>query len=404
MITYANSKFASSLGFRADELIGMHESKLYQVLNDGYDFGKPLTIKDSLSGAFERKAKDNTSVWFEGSYTPIVDVLGNIASITFYAVDISAKIVAAQEARNVLDAVGRVIAMIEFDPIGNIIGCNDNFLKVMGYVESELIGNHHKIFCESSFVASKDYHVFWKNLSSGISSKGLFKRIGKKGNVVWLEASYAPVYDGHDNIIKIVKFASDVSERINAADLEHQGATQAYKICKKTERLVESGSAILEQTLGEIKSISTSVEISSEMVVRLGSRSEQITKIVNTIRSIAEQTNLLALNAAIEAARAGEQGRGFAVVADEVRSLASRTAQSTTEIAQMIKVILEETQDTIKSISFAKASALRGVELAYAADKAMHSVRTATLEAVSAVSGVANRETPSNASQLAYDV
>lgn len=397
IITYANLKFANLLGCRTDELVGAHESKLYTTPNDGAELREAQTTKETRSGTFKRRAKNNSAVWLEGSYTPIMDAEGNIESITFYGVDITKKVQVESEARNVLDAIKTSIAMIEFDPSGNVIGCNSNFLKVMGYLDEELVGSHHRIFCEKSYVASPDYKVFWKNLSNGIGFKGLFKRVGKKANTVWLEASYIPVYDDQRNLIKVVKFASDVSERITAADLEHQGAAQAYTICKKTEGLVEFGSAILEQTLEEIKSISANIEISSEMVAQLGNKSEQITKIVNTIRSIAEQTNLLALNAAIEAARAGAQGRGFAVVADEVRSLASRTAQSTTEIAQMIKTILEETQDAIKSISSARASALRGVELACAADQAMQSVRKATLEAVSAVSGVANREIPSKA-------
>uniref|UniRef100_UPI001F11DF11 methyl-accepting chemotaxis protein n=1 Tax=Pseudomonas viridiflava TaxID=33069 RepID=UPI001F11DF11 len=133
------------------------------------------------------------------------------------------------------------------------------------------------------------------------------------------------------------------------------------------------------------------IEHSAQLVVQLGNRSEHITKIVNTIKNIADQTNLLALNAAIEAARAGEQGRGFAVVADEVRQLASRTSQSTTEIAKMIAVILQETRTAVDSINLSKGAAERGVQLANAAGDAMAGVREGTQSAVMAVSAVANK-------------
>ncbi|WP_460092214.1 methyl-accepting chemotaxis protein [Pseudomonas sp. S2_E02] len=191
--------------------------------------------------------------------------------------------------------------------------------------------------------------------------------------------------------MKIIKFASDITARIEKIGEDAQGASRAYHISAETERVAKQGARVIHETAIEMRSIAESIGISARLVGELGDRSEQITAIVNTIRGIAEQTNLLALNAAIEAARAGDQGRGFAVVADEVRQLAGRTSRSTAEIAEMIGRVLTETRDAVASMVSTRERAQRGVKLSDQAGEVISQIQRGTSDAVEAVSMFASK-------------
>nr|WP_276665750.1 methyl-accepting chemotaxis protein [Thalassolituus oleivorans] len=225
-----------------------------------------------------------------------------------------------------MEAVDRSSAVIRFDLKGNVVSANRNFLNAMGYTEQEIIGKHHRIFCDKSYADSDDYKKFWDQLRSGRYISSRFERIGKNGNVVWLEASYNPLIDNKGNLFGFIKYATDITEDIKKNQLETENAARAYHIAVETEKAAAHGTEVVQDAAKEMSQISEAVDKSATIIAELGKQSEQITSIVNTIRGIADQTNLLALNAAIEAARAGDQGRGFAVVADEVRQLAGRTA------------------------------------------------------------------------------
>ncbi|WP_413786140.1 methyl-accepting chemotaxis protein [Pseudomonas nunensis] len=191
-----------------------------------------------------------------------------------------------------------------------------------------------------------------------------------------------------------MKFASDVTARVEQHAQDARSATEAYHISVETRKVAEQGTLVIQQAASEMREIAANIEESSTLIAQLGERSEQITAIVNTIRAIADQTNLLALNAAIEAARAGEQGRGFAVVADEVRLLAARTSGSTAEISTMIGLILSETRQAIKSMDGTRDRAAEGVELANQAGTVILQIRDGASNAVKAVSMFANERAP----------
>ncbi|MCR7234963.1 biofilm dispersion protein BdlA, partial [Pseudomonas aeruginosa] len=202
---------------------------------------------------------------------------------------------------------------------------------------------------------------------------------------VWLEASYNPVYDADGKLYKVVKFASDVSDRMRRYQAEADNAHQAHTLSTETRTVAEHGALIIQSAVEEMLKIANTLDASSLNIGELSQHSQQITSIVNTIREIAEQTNLLALNAAIEAARAGDQGRGFAVVADEVRQLAERTSKSTKEIADMIGRIQTGTRSVIDDMQHSQEQARRGVELANEAGAAILGIRESTHKVVEAV-------------------
>ncbi|MCR7463165.1 biofilm dispersion protein BdlA, partial [Pseudomonas aeruginosa] len=191
--------------------------------------------------------------------------------------------------------------------------------------------------------------------------------------------------DADGKLYKVVKFASDVSDRMRRYQAEADNAHQAHTLSTETRTVAEHGALIIQSAVEEMLKIANTLDASSLNIGELSQHSQQITSIVNTIREIAEQTNLLALNAAIEAARAGDQGRGFAVVADEVRQLAERTSKSTKEIADMIGRIQTGTRSVIDDMQHSQEQARRGVELANEAGAAILGIRESTHKVVEAV-------------------
>lgn len=175
---------------------------------------------------------------------------------------------------------------------------------------------------------------------------------------------------------------------------------------RQTAALAENGATLVKETAHEIDLIAQTVAVSSEQIEALLGRSQEIGGIASVIKEIADQTNLLALNAAIEAARAGEQGRGFAVVADEVRKLAERTANATTEIARMIDAIQSETQTAVTAMAAAKPQVEKGIERARRATAMLDEIHEQALDSLAKVRdvGIATREQVTTATDIACHV
>ena len=267
---------------------------------------------------------------------------GQVCGVVKVASDITEQVHQEQNDQAIRLAISRSMAQIEFDLDGNIQDANENFLNTFGYTLAEIRGKPHRMLCDADYAASQDYAEFWRQLRQGKFFQGQFKRLSKNGQTIWLEATYNPVYDLNGKPVRVVKFAQDISRRVQQLQAQAENAQSAVEVSVNTEQLSVKGSAVLEQAASEITKVASSVESSSVIITKLGDSSGQIGTIISTISEIADQTNLLALNAAIEAARAGEMGRGFAVVADEVRKLAERTSQSTGEISGIVRSIQED--------------------------------------------------------------
>ena len=390
----ANDNFLKATGYRAEQVVGqshrMFCTPAFARSAEYQQLWANLRNGQFQSGTFERQASNGESVWLEASYNPVRDEAGQVIKVVKFAMDVTPRLQAESEANAKLAAIGRAMAVIEFNLDGTIITANANFLQRMGYSLAQIQCKHHRLFCTQELASSPAYSEFWQRLNQGELFSGEFERVDKNGRTVWLEANYNPVYDASGRLCKVVKFASDVTAKVQQHAADAASASQAYHISLNTQDIAEKGAEVIQQSASGMREIAADIDGSSQLIAKLGERSQQITTIVNTIRGIADQTNLLALNAAIEAARAGEQGRGFAVVADEVRQLAARTSGSTAEISSMIAMIQDETRQAIDSMDGTRDRAAQGVDLANRAGTVILQIRQGTNEALQAVSAFAN--------------
>ena len=385
----ANEPFLAVMGYRLEELRGQHH-RLFcskeQLGSPAYtQFWRRLANGESFSDRYLRIAKDGREVWLEASYLPVRNAQGQVSKVIKLAADITARMHAEHQHESYLNAINRSTAVVEFNLAGEVQHANDNFLATMGYRLEEVRGKHHRQFCDREEAGSEGYKRFWQRLNRGEFISDLFKRVSKSGRVVWLRATYNPLYDAAGRLYGVVKFASDVTAQIEHREAESAAAQLAFDIAQETDASAIKGSETVEQTVQMVRGIADELARVASNIEALSTQSERIGSIVQVIRGIAEQTNLLALNAAIEAARAGEQGRGFAVVADEVRNLAARTSQATVEINEVVRLNHELALQAVEGMDGSKQRAEQGVLLASKAGEVMLEIRDEAQRVVDAI-------------------
>ena len=389
-ILNANSNFLSLMGYTLAEVRGQHH-RLFcepgQSSSREYsEFWRRLASGEFVSERFLRRDKQGREIWLEASYNPVLGANGRVEKVLKIAADISAEVRKEQEQNSLINAINRSMAMIEFNLQGEVLSANDNFLSTMGYRLEDIRGKHHRLFCNREEADSAGYKSFWAQLNRGEYVSGRFQRVGRNGQPIWLRATYNPVFDSNGKLYKVVKFASDVTEQVQHQEAESRAARIAYDTALQTDATAQQGAQVVQHTVEVMQGIAGELNRAAEGISAVSEQSEMISSIVQTIRGIAEQTNLLALNAAIEAARAGEQGRGFAVVADEVRSLAGRTSQATVEIVEVVRRNHELAQGAVNSMDASKDKAEQGVRLANEAGAVILEIQEGARRVVDAIS------------------
>jgi methyl-accepting chemotaxis protein len=367
-IEMVNGNFESEMLYRAEQLLGRNIEDIVPAHVKSLDFYQrmksAISRGEHLNGAFRLLRGNGQEAWLRSILQPVKNSEGRIKYFTLHSSDLTRTIETSREHESLIKALMRSTAVIEFDLDGNILTANERFLATVGYRLEQIRGKHHRMFCEPQEVNSAGYQAFWDRLRRGEYVAERFKRIDAHGRVIWLEASYNPIFDAHDVLYKVVKFATVITDQVNQELAVAEAADVAYNTSLGTDVSARKATEVVTQTVTVMRGLEASMQEAADGIQALDTQSRVIGSIIKTISDIAGQTNLLALNAAIEAARAGEQGRGFAVVADEVRQLASRTSTATEEIARVVQQNEQLAQAAVSIIDTSKRQAEQGLALA----------------------------------------
>jgi methyl-accepting chemotaxis protein len=217
----ANENFQRIMGYALEEIKGKPHA---MFVEEGYrdspaykEFWAKLNRGEYTSDEFKRIAKGGKEVWIQASYNPILDLNGKPCKVVKYATDITEQKMKNADFSGQIAAIGKSQAVIEFQMDGTVVSANENFLKTMGYTLDEIKGKHHGMFVDETYRHSPAYKEFWAKLNRGEYMAEEFKRIGRGGKEVWLQASYNPILDLNGRPFKVVKYATEVTEQKNAS-------------------------------------------------------------------------------------------------------------------------------------------------------------------------------------------
>ena len=360
-IITANENFLMTLGYSLSEIEGRHHRIFMpaeqQDTTEYQEFWAALNSGEFQAGEFKRIGKDGKEVWIIATYNPLLDENGVPFGVVKFATDVTEQKLRNADLSGQIEAIGKSQAVIEFALDGTVLTANDNFLNALGYSLDEIEGQNHSMFIDPSERSGAEYAEFWAALNRGEFQAGEFRRVGNGGKEVWIQASYNPIFDLNGVPFKVVKYASDVTHQV-----------QERKGNERVRCMMESVAAGAEQLNGSVREISAAMVKSKDTAIEavarvseadgqaksLSDAAQAMSGIVELIHKITGQINLLALNATIESARAGEAGRGFSVVASEVKNLANQANKATEKINSEIASLNRISTDVVSALAVIK--------------------------------------------------
>lgn len=371
----ANENFLKAVGYSRDEVVGQHhrmfvdeverESRDYAAFWDRLNRGECIEIPCL------RIAKGGRRIWLLANYTPILDGSGKPVKVVKFASDITARREAMANLEGQIAAIRKSQAVIEFDLSGHILDANDNFLSAVGYSLAEIKGKHHRLFVDPAEQGSEAYRCFWEKLGRGEFDEGQYRRLGRGGREIWLQATYNPIFDAMGQPCKIVKFATDITANkqvqlaLRAAVADTRGVVQAAMAGNLTRRISLAGMTgeiaelcggvnelvdAVAQIIGTVTTISQDIIVGADRIGH-GSRelAQQAEAQADCLQEAAATTDTLSASVKRSAGRAREAtslgeaangiaNRGGGIVGEAVGAM-ERIEKASGDIAEIITVI-----------------------------------------------------------------
>jgi len=368
-VVTANDNFLQCLGYTLAEIKGQHHrlfcDPAYTSTGEYSAFWSKLNRGEFDAGTYKRLGKGGKEIWIQASYNPIMDANGKPYKVVKFATDITVQKNQSAEFEGKINAVNKAQAAIEFNLDGTVLTANDNFLNCLGYSLGEIKGQHHRLFCEPAYTSTSDYAAFWSKLNRGEFDAGVYKRIGKGGKEIWIQASYNPIVDANGKVYKVVKFATDITAQKKAqmeqehlvgeaqqvlsalaeGDLTQQMAGTYQGELEKLKGSINTALANLTRTLSTVRTAAESVSTGAEQITKgnedLSQRtSEQASSLEETSSAMEEMTSTVKQNAD-NAKQANQLAIAARDIAEKGGSVTTKAVEAMDEINKSSKKIAD---------------------------------------------------------------
>jgi methyl-accepting chemotaxis protein len=358
----ANENFLNTLGYTANEVVGQHHSMFvdptYRQSNEYRLFWEKLGRGEYDAGQYRRVGKGGREVWIQASYNPIMDPDGKPFKVVKYATDVTAQVAKNADFSGQLDAINKAQAVIEFTLDGKVLRANPNFQSTLGYTENELVGQHHSMFVDPAYRQSHEYRMFWDKLGRGEYDTGQYKRIGKGGREVWIQASYNPIIGPDGKPFKVVKYATDITAQVKATEVLQAAVQQTQAVVTAAKENDLCHRIPLEGKSGEIAQLCDGVNgLIDTMSTMIGEISDTANTLTTAAREIASGNTDLSQRTEEQAASLEETAASMEELTNTVRQnaenaqQANKLASSASEVAVKGGSVVAEVVQTMDGIT-----------------------------------------------------
>jgi methyl-accepting chemotaxis protein len=349
-IIKVNKTYCDMLGYQEKDLLDQHVSMLLEPTfanSHAYkDLWNKLVNGAVDSGQYKRIGKGGKEVWIQASYNPIKNENGKIIKIVNYTIDITEEKLTASDNMSQIAAINKIQGVIEFDMAGKIIAVNENFAAVTGYSKEEILGNHHSMFLDATYKASAEYKKFWEDLVNGNANEGRFRRLGKGGKEIWLQAFYSPILDLNGNPYKVIKLATEITEQYKAAHALEVAVQESQSVIEGAKAGDLTSRVSLEGKTGAIASLCDGIN----------ALMDKMTEVIAQVREAGETIN----TAANEIATGNND---LSSRTEQQASSLEETASSMEELASTVKQNAENAKQANQLASAASGVAVKGGEV-----------------------------------------
>jgi methyl-accepting chemotaxis protein len=357
-IQHANENFLNAMGYTLDEVRGKHHSMFvdpdYRQSPEYKLFWEKLGRGEFDAGQYKRIGKGGKEVWIQASYNPVFDGSGKPFKVVKFATDITEQKLQNADYEGQIGAIGKAQAVIEFMLDGKVLKANENFLKALGYSLDEIKGQHHSMFVDPAYRASPEYKLFWEKLGRGEYDSGQYKRIGKGGSEVWIQASYNPITDLNGKPFKVVKYATDITASVKASQALQQAVAQVRGVVESAKNNDLTDRVPLDGKNGEIEALCAGVN------GLLDTMAAVILKIKNSVREVSSASAEISTSTTDLSQRTEEQAASL-----------EQTSASMEEMSATVKKNAENAQQANQSAASTQGVADRGGQVVAKAVDAM---------------------------------